>query len=107
MGEALGKECQTEGVSVLLGPGANIKRSPLCGRNFEYFSEDPYLSSEMAASHIEGVQSQGVGTSLKHFALNNQEYRKMTVDAVADERTLREIYLASFEGAVKKAARGR
>ncbi|KFN09869.1 glycoside hydrolase family 3 C-terminal domain-containing protein [Paenibacillus macerans] len=103
MGEALGKECQAEGVSVLLGPGANIKRSPLCGRNFEYFSEDPYLSSEMAASHIEGVQSQGVGTSLKHFALNNQEYRKMTVDAVADERTLREIYLASFEGAVKKA----
>lgn len=103
MGEALGKECQSEGVSVLLGPGANIKRSPLCGRNFEYFSEDPYLSSEMAASHIEGVQSQGVGTSLKHFALNNQEYRKMTVDAVADERTLREIYLASFEGAVKKA----
>lgn len=103
MGEALGKECQAEGVSVLLGPGANIKRSPLCGRNFEYFSEDPYLSSEMAASHIEGVQSQGVGTSIKHFALNNQEYRKMTVDAVADERTLREIYLASFEGAVKKA----
>ncbi|RRJ67857.1 glycosyl hydrolase [Paenibacillus oralis] len=103
MGEALGKECQAEGVSVLLGPGANIKRSPLCGRNFEYFSEDPYLSSEMAASHIEGVQSQGVGTSLKHFALNNQEYRKMTVDAVADDRTLREIYLASFEGAVKKA----
>lgn len=100
MGEALGKECQAEGVSVLLGPGANIKRSPLCGRNFEYFSEDPLLSSEMAASHIRGVQSQEVGTSLKHFALNNQEYRKMTTDTVADERTLREIYLASFEGAV-------
>lgn len=102
MGAALGAECQAAGVSVLLGPGANIKRSPLCGRNFEYFSEDPYLSSEMAASHIQGVQSQGVGTSLKHFALNNQEYRKMTVDAVADERTLREVYLASFEGAVKE-----
>ncbi|WP_059052091.1 glycoside hydrolase family 3 C-terminal domain-containing protein [Paenibacillus senegalimassiliensis] len=102
MGSALGAECQAAGVSVLLGPGANIKRSPLCGRNFEYFSEDPYLSSEMAGSHIQGVQSQGVGTSLKHFALNNQEYRKMTVDAIVDERTLREIYLASFEGAVKE-----
>lgn len=103
MGEALGKECQAENVGVLLGPGANIKRSPLCGRNFEYFSEDPYLSSEMAASHIMGVQSQGVGTSLKHFAANNQEHRRMTSDSVMDERTLREIYLASFEGAVKQA----
>lgn len=102
VGAALGEECQAEGVSVLLGPGANIKRSPLCGRNFEYFSEDPYLSSEMAASHIKGVQSQGVGTSLKHFAANNQEHRRMSVNAVIDERTLREIYLASFEGAVKK-----
>ncbi|WP_219837177.1 beta-glucosidase [Paenibacillus sp. R14(2021)] len=103
MGEALGEECQAEDVAVLLGPGANIKRSPLCGRNFEYFSEDPYLSSEMAASHIQGVQSQGVGTSLKHFAANNQEHRRMTSDSVVDERTLREIYLASFEGAVKQA----
>ncbi len=103
IGEALGKECQAENVAVLLGPGTNIKRSPLCGRNFEYFSEDPYLSSEMAASHIKGVQSQGVGTSLKHFAANNQEHRRMSVDAVIDERTLREIYLASFEGAVKQA----
>ncbi|NIK69610.1 glycoside hydrolase family 3 C-terminal domain-containing protein [Paenibacillus sp. BK720] len=103
VGEALGEECQAENVAVLLGPGANIKRSPLCGRNFEYFSEDPYLSSEMAASHINGVQSQGVGTSLKHFAVNNQEHRRMGVDAVVDERTLREIYLASFEGAVRKA----
>lgn len=103
VGAALGRECQAEGVAVLLGPGANIKRSPLCGRNFEYFSEDPYLSSEMAAHHILGVQSQGVGTSLKHFAVNNQEHRRMTTDAVVDERTLREIYLASFEGAVKKA----
>lgn len=103
VGVALGEECQAENVGVLLGPGANIKRSPLCGRNFEYFSEDPYLSSEMAASHINGVQSQGVGTSLKHFAANNQEHRRMSTDAIVDERTLREIYLASFEGAVKKA----
>lgn len=103
MGKALGEECQAEEVGVLLGPGANIKRSPLCGRNFEYFSEDPYLSSQMAASHIEGVQSQGVGTSLKHFAANNQEHRRMSVDAIIDERTLREIYLASFEGAVKQS----
>ncbi|MCP1311867.1 beta-glucosidase family protein [Paenibacillus tyrfis] len=103
VGIALGEECQAEDVAILLGPAANIKRSPLCGRNFEYFSEDPYLSSEMAAHHIQGVQSQGVGTSLKHFAVNNQEHRRMTVDAVVDERTLREIYLASFEGAVKQA----
>jgi beta-glucosidase len=103
VGVALGEECQAENVGVLLGPGANIKRSPLCGRNFEYFSEDPFLSSEMAASHINGVQSQGVGTSLKHFAANNQEHRRMSIDAKVDERTLREIYLASFEGAVKQA----
>lgn len=103
VGEALGRECQAEQVAVLLGPGTNIKRSPLCGRNFEYFSEDPYLSSEMAAHHIAGVQSQGVGTSLKHFAVNNQEHRRMSVDAVVDERTLREIYLAAFEGAVKQS----
>ncbi|TYR80497.1 glycosyl hydrolase [Priestia megaterium] len=103
VGVALGEECQAENVAILLGPGVNIKRSPLCGRNFEYFSEDPYLSSEMAANHIKGVQSQGVGTSLKHFAANNQEHRRMTVDAIVDERTLREIYLASFEGAVKQS----
>ncbi|MEH7336554.1 glycoside hydrolase family 3 C-terminal domain-containing protein [Neobacillus drentensis] len=103
VGTALGEECQEENVAVLLGPGANIKRSPLCGRNFEYFSEDPYLSSELAASHITGVQSEGVGTSLKHFAVNNQEHRRMSVDAIVDERTLREIYLASFENTVKKA----
>ncbi|WP_339320070.1 glycoside hydrolase family 3 C-terminal domain-containing protein [Paenibacillus sp. FSL R10-2734] len=103
VGAAIGEECQAENVSILLGPGANIKRSPLCGRNFEYFSEDPYLSSEMAIGHIEGVQSQGVGTSLKHFAANNQEHRRMSVDAIVDERTLREIYLASFESVVKKA----
>ncbi|MDX8045625.1 glycoside hydrolase family 3 C-terminal domain-containing protein [Gracilibacillus sp. S3-1-1] len=103
VGEALGDEAQAEEVAVLLGPGANIKRSPLCGRNFEYFSEDPYLSSAMATNHIKGVQSKGIGTSLKHFAANNQEHRRMSVDAVVDERTLREIYLASFEEAVKKA----
>ena len=102
IGVALGEECRQENVAVLLGPGANIKRSPLCGRNFEYFSEDPFLSSHMAKSHILGVQSQGVGTSLKHFAVNNQETCRMTVDAVVDERTLREIYLASFEAAVRE-----
>lgn len=103
VGEALGTECQVENVAVLLGPGNNIKRSPLNGRNFEYFSEDPFLASVMAASHVKGVQSQGVGTSLKHYAANNQEHRRMSVDAVIDERTLREIYLASFEGTVKQS----
>lgn len=103
VGEALGEECNAEKVDILLGPGTNIKRSPLCGRNFEYYSEDPYLSSEIAASFIQGVQSQGVGTSLKHFAANNQEYLRMVIDVIVDERTLREIYLASFEGAVKKS----
>ncbi|MGG4141782.1 glycoside hydrolase family 3 C-terminal domain-containing protein [Paenibacillus algorifonticola] len=103
VGEALGKESQAEDVAILLGPGANIKRSPLCGRNFEYFSEDPYLTGEIAAAHIAGVQSQGVGSSLKHFAVNNQEHRRMTTDAVVDERTLREIYLTGFEIAVKKS----
>ncbi|SCW84102.1 beta-glucosidase [Paenibacillus tianmuensis] len=102
MGVALGEESQALNVAVLLGPGVNIKRSPLCGRNFEYFSEDPYLSTEMATSHIQGVQSQGVGTSIKHFAVNNQEHRRMSTDAIVDERTLREIYLASFETAVKE-----
>ncbi|OJD57833.1 glycoside hydrolase family 3 C-terminal domain-containing protein [Bacillus sp. NH11B] len=103
VGVALGEECQAENVGVLLGPGANIKRSPLCGRNFEYFSEDPYLSSQMAANHVIGVQSQGIGTSLKHFAANNQEHRRMSVDTIVDERTLREIYLASFEDVIKEA----
>ncbi|MGO4542835.1 glycoside hydrolase family 3 C-terminal domain-containing protein [Paenibacillus sp. 2TAB19] len=102
VGVALGEVCQAEDVAVLLGPGTNIKRSPLGGRNFEYFSEDPYLSSELAASQIQGVQSQGVGASLKHFAVNNQEHRRMSYDASIDQRTLHEIYLTSFEGAVKK-----
>jgi beta-glucosidase len=103
VGAALGEECRQEKVGVILGPGVNIKRSPLCGRNFEYFSEDPYLTGEIAKNYINGVQSQGVGTSLKHFAVNNQEYRRMTIDAVVDERTLREIYLTGFEIAVKEA----
>lgn len=103
VGVALGEECRQEQVAVILGPGANIKRSPLCGRNFEYFSEDPYLTGEIAKSHIQGVQSQGVGTSLKHYAANNQETRRMTTDSIVDERALREVYLAGFEIAVKEA----
>ncbi|MFT3895420.1 MAG: glycoside hydrolase family 3 C-terminal domain-containing protein [Anaerolineales bacterium] len=103
VGKALGEECRQEKVGVILGPGVNIKRSPLCGRNFEYFSEDPYLTGEIAKSHINGVQSQGVGTSMKHYAVNNQEYRRMTIDTIVDDRTLREIYLTGFEIAVKEA----
>ena len=103
MGEAIGDSCQHERGSVVLCPAVNIKRSPLCGRNFEYLSEDPYLAGEMAAAYINGVQSRDVGTSIKHFAANNQEHRRMSSSSNVDERTLREIYLPAFETAVKKA----
>ena len=103
MGEALAEECISLNVDVLLGPGANMKRSPLGGRNFEYFSEDPYLAGELAASLITGIQSKGVGTSLKHYAANNQEFQRFSISAEVDERTLREIYLPAFEKAVKQA----
>jgi len=103
MGEALGESCQHEKVSVLLGPAVNIKRSPLCGRNFEYFSEDPFLAGKMCTAHIQGVQSKNIGTSIKHFALNSQEHRRMSSSSDADERTIREIYFPAFEMAVKKA----
>lgn len=103
VGNALGEECQAEEVAVLLGPGANMKRSPLCGRNFEYYSEDPYLTGEIGAAFVNGVQEKNVGTSLKHFAANNQEWRRMSISAEIDERTLREIYLSGFERIVKKA----
>lgn len=103
LGRALGEQCAAEDVTLLLGPGMNIKRHPLCGRNFEYFSEDPLLSGEMAAALVTGIQSQGVGACLKHFAANNQERGRMFVDTVVDERTLREIYLRGFEIAVRRA----
>lgn len=103
VGVALGEECIAEDIDILLGPSINIKRSPLCGRNFEYYSEDPYLTGELAAQLVDGVQSNGIGSSIKHFALNNQESRRMTVSADVDERTMREIYLAAFERIIKKA----
>ena len=103
MGEVIGDECQAEDLSIVLGPAVNIKRSPLCGRNFEYFSEDPYLAGKMAAAYINGVQSRHIGTSIKHFALNNQEYFRMSNSSNASERTIREIYFPAFETAVKEA----
>jgi beta-glucosidase len=103
MGQAIADEALALGVDVVLGPGTNIKRTPLCGRNFEYFSEDPFLSGQLAAHFIQGVQDRGIGTSLKHYVANNQEYQRFTINAVIDERTLREIYLPAFEMAVKQA----
>lgn len=106
IGAALGEEASVQDVNVLLGPGLNIKRSPLCGRNFEYFSEDPYLSGKMAASYVKGIQSQGVYACPKHFAVNSQELRRMAMNSVLDERTFREIYLTGFEIAVKEGRAG-
>ena len=104
VGEALGREAQALDVQVLLGPGINMKRSPLCGRNFEYYSEDPTLAGKLAAAHVRGVQSQGVGACLKHFAANNQEFERTTTNSNVDERTLHEVYLTAFEIAVREAA---
>ena len=102
VGEGLGIEAAAEDVNVLLGPGINIKRNPLCGRNFEYYSEDPYLSGKLAAAMIKGIQSNGIAACVKHFAVNSQELRRMTMDSVLDERTLREIYITAFEIAIKE-----
>ncbi len=102
LGDALGEEAAVNGVQVVLGPGLNIKRSPLCGRNFEYFSEDPYLAGKMAAAYVRGIQGRGAAACPKHFAVNSQEARRMAMDSVVDERTLREIYLTGFEIAVKE-----
>lgn len=102
IGQALGEEAVAQGVNVLLGPGLNMKRSPLCGRNFEYFSEDPILAGKMAAAYVRGIQSRHVYACPKHFAVNSREYRRMAMNAVVDERTLREIYLTAFEIAVKE-----
>lgn len=106
LGKALGEEAAALGVDVLLGPGLNMKRSPLCGRNFEYFSEDPYLAGKMASSYVRGIQSKDVYACPKHFAVNNQELRRMAMNSVLDERTLREIYLTGFEIVVKEAKPG-
>lgn len=103
VGEEIGEECQAFGVNVILGPGVNIKRSPLCGRDFEYLSEDPYLAGEMGTAYVKGVQSRGVGTSVKHYLANSQETRRMTSSSEVDERTLREIYMPAFEKVVKAA----
>lgn len=103
VGETIGEECIAQDVDIILGPGNNMKRTPLCGRNFEYFSEDPYLGGDLSAAFINGVQSKGVGATLKHFIANNQEYKRNTMSSEVDERTLREIYLRAFEIAIKKS----
>lgn len=103
VGAAMGEEAAAQEVAVLLGPGLNIKRSPLCGRNFEYFSEDPYLAGKMAAGYVRGIQHSGIAACPKHFAVNSQELRRMASDSVVDERTLREIYLTGFEIVVREA----
>ena len=102
LGQKLGQEAAVQKVNILLGPGLNMKRSPLCGRNFEYFSEDPYLAGKMAAGYVRGIQSNGISACIKHFACNNQEENRMTLDSIVDERTFREIYLTAFEIAVKE-----
>ena len=103
LGEALGKEAAYQEINIVLGPGVNIKRSPLCGRNFEYFSEDPYLTGQMGAEYVKGLQKNNVGACVKHFAVNNQENRRRTIDVVVDERALREIYLRGFEICIKES----
>ena len=102
IGSAIGQEAREQGVGLVLGPGVNLKRNPLCGRNFEYFSEDPYLAGKLAAGFIRGAEAQGIGTSLKHFAVNSQEKSRFTSNSVLDDRTLRELYLTAFEIAVKE-----
>ena len=103
LGKTLGEEAVCEGINIVLGPGTNIKRTPLCGRNFEYFSEDPYLSGILGSKYVQGLQENDVGACVKHFAANNQEDRRRTINVVIDERALREIYLKPFEIIVKKA----
>ena len=107
VGTYLAQECLAEEVSIILGPGLNIKRHPLCGRNFEYFSEDPYLSGKLATALVKGIQAEGVAACPKHFAVNSQEHMRMSIDEVVDERALREIYLRGFEEVVKKGNRKR
>ena len=103
MGQALGRECQQMGVGILLGPGINIRRTPLAGRGYEYYAEDPVVSGDIAAALINGLQHEGVGASLKHFAANNSEYRRTEMDSIIEERALREIYLAGFQRAIAKS----